>query len=66
MSIHDAVEMHRLLSRRLDHDEKVDLLIEMADHPTLFKGTVYSDLKSKIDLVNDRWRFRPMTKTYSM
>jgi hypothetical protein len=66
MSIHDAVEMHRLLSRRLDHDEKVDLLIEMADHPTLFKGTVYSDLKSKIDLVNDRWRFRPMTKIYSM
>ncbi len=66
ISIHDAVEMHRLLSRKLDHDEKVDLLVEMADHPTLFKGTVYSDLKSKIDLVNDRWRFRPMTKKLTM
>ena len=66
VSIHDAVEMHRLLSRKLEHDEKVDLLVEMADHPTLFKGSVNSELKAKIDLVNDRWRFRPMTKTYSM
>lgn len=60
--IQDAVELHRIVSRKLKHDEKVDILAELADHPTLFKGATYADLKSKIDLVNDRWRFRPMTK----
>lgn len=64
--IQHAVELHRLLSRRMKDDEKAYLLAEIADHPTLFKGSVYADLKSKIDLVNDRWRFRPMTKQFSM
>lgn len=60
--IDDAVKLHLVLSRKLKRDEKIDVLAELADHPTLFKGSAYTDLKSKIDLVNDRWRFRPMTK----
>ncbi|TLX16332.1 hypothetical protein [Rhizobium sp. MHM7A] len=60
--IQDAVELHRRVSRKLKGSEKVELLSELADHPTLFKGSIYADLKSRIDLVNDRWRFRPITK----
>lgn len=60
--IQDAVELHRRASRKLKDAEKVELLSELADHPTLFKGSIYADLKSRIDLVNDRWRFRPITK----
>jgi hypothetical protein len=60
--IQDVVELHRRVSRKLKGEEKVDLLSELADHPTLLKGSTYADLKSKIDLVNDRWRFRPVTK----
>ena len=58
----DAVGMHRRLQRNLQNEEKVDILSEIAEHPRLFKGAQYADLKSKIDLAADRWRFRPITK----
>jgi hypothetical protein len=59
--VREVVEMHKRLGHNMSDNEKIALLAEVIEHPRLLQGASYAELRSHIDLVQDRWRFRPIS-----